>query len=183
VPLVLAALLLPVVAYCSVRALAPRWGGPSLEHRRALDLWHVLMGTAMTAMLLGLLIRPLALTALAVCAAGLAWGVLGVRRRIGSAAHVRLIVGAGAMAVMTLPLAAPATASSGHGSDAAMAGMGPATLAPFPVTYVLLIGLLVVAAVRSPDVVRRSQGSVARLDAGCDVLMAVGMTAMLIALE
>ena len=54
-PLVLAVLLLPVVVYCSLRAVAPRLGGASTQHRRDTDAWHVLMGTAMTAMLLGVL--------------------------------------------------------------------------------------------------------------------------------
>jgi hypothetical protein len=54
VPLALAAVLLPVVVYCSVRSLAPRLGGASTEHRRDIDVWHMLMGTAMTAMLFGL---------------------------------------------------------------------------------------------------------------------------------
>jgi len=53
---------------------------------------------------------------------------------------------------------------------------------PLPLVLVLLAGLLVVAAVRLPVVVRRSPGVVSRLDAGCDVVMAVAMTAMLVAL-
>jgi len=32
---------------------APRVGGPSAEHRRDTDAWHVVMGVAMSAMLLG----------------------------------------------------------------------------------------------------------------------------------
>jgi hypothetical protein len=57
VPLVLTVLLLllPVVVYCSVRAVAPRLGGASAEHRRDIDAWHALMGLAMMAMLLFLL--------------------------------------------------------------------------------------------------------------------------------
>jgi hypothetical protein len=54
VPLVLTVLLLPVV-YCSVRAVVPRLGGASAEHRRDIDAWHALMGLAMMAMLLFLL--------------------------------------------------------------------------------------------------------------------------------
>lgn len=177
-PLVLAVLLLPVVVYCSLRAVVPRLGEASMEHRRDIDVWHALMGTAMTAMLFGVLTRPLAVAALAVCAAGLCWGVLAVERRTGGAAQVRLVVGAGAMAVMTLPLAAPAMAA---GSDG-MAGMSMAGPSPLPLVLVLFTGLVAVSAVRLPVVVRRSRGAVARLDAGCDVVMAAAMAAMLVAL-
>ena len=180
-PLVLAVLLLPVVVYCSVRAVAPGLGGTSAEHRRDIDVWHVLMGTAMAAMLIGALTRPLAVAALTVCATGLCWGVLAVERRSGGAAHVRLVVGAGAMAVMTLPLAAPAMASGGHGSGGDMADMSLAGPSPLPLVVVLLVGLLMVGAVRLPVVVRRSHAAVPRLDAACDVVMAGAMAAMLVA--
>jgi hypothetical protein len=53
---------------------------------------------------------------------------------------------------------------------------------PFPLVLVLVAGLLLGAAVRLPLVVRRSQGTVTRLDAGCDVVMAATMAAMLVAL-
>jgi hypothetical protein len=178
VPL-LTVLLAPVVAYCLQRALAPRLGGADAGHRRDLDAWHVLMGSAMTAMLLGVLSRSLAVAALVVCAVALCWGVLSVERRRGGAAHVRLVVGAAAMAVMTLPLAAPATAAGGE-AGSSMPGMS----APSPVALVavLVLGLLAVAAVRVPVVVRRTPGAVARLDALCDVVMAGAMAAMLVAL-
>jgi hypothetical protein len=179
VPLLLTALLAPVVVYCTLRALAPRLGGPSAEHRRDLDTWHVLMGSAMTAMLLGVLSRPLALVTLAVCAIGLSRGVLLVERRSGGAAHARLVVGAAAMAVMTLPLAAPAMAA---GDDPGPPMPGMAAPSPLALVAVLLLGLAVVAAVRLPAVVRRTPGAVARLDAACDVVMAGAMAAMLFAL-
>jgi len=179
VPLVLAVLLLAVVAYCALRAVAPRLGGVSAEHRRDVDAWHALMGLAMVAMLLGGLGRPLAVAALVVSAAGLCWGVLSVDRRTGSAAHLRLAVGAGAMAVMTLPMAAPATAA---GHQASAAGMGMAGPTALPLVVVLVAGLVAVAAARLPTVVRRSPDSVARLDAGCDVVMAGAMAAMLLVL-
>jgi type IV secretory pathway VirB2 component (pilin) len=191
VPLVLAALL-PVVVYCSVRALAPARGesvdgsdGGGVAHRRHTDLWHVLMGAAMIAMLLGDLARPLAIAAVVVCAAGLCWGVLSLDRRTEAGGHLRFMVGAAAMAVMTLPVAAPAMAADGSGGSDAMSGMssmsgiGPS---PVPLVLVLLVGLLAVAVTRVPAVVRRSRGAVARLDAGCDVVMAGAMAAMLLAL-
>jgi hypothetical protein len=177
VPL-LTVLLAPVVVYCLLRAVAPRWGGAHAEHRRDLDAWHVLMGSAMTAMLLGVLSRSLAIAAVTVCAVALCWGVLSVERRRG-AAHVRLVVGAAAMAVMTLPLAAPATAA-GDRAGSSMPGM--AAPSPVALVAVLVLGLLAVAAVRLPVVVRRTPGAVARLDAACDVVMAGAMAAMLIAL-
>ena len=110
----------------------------------------------MTAMLLGVLTRPLAVGMLLVSAAGLCWGVLGFERssHAGWRRHVRLLIGAGAMAVMTLPQATPAMASAGHGSEADMAGMTGYT--PFPLPFVLLAGLVMVAAVRLPVVVRRA---------------------------
>jgi len=185
----LLAVLLPVVVYCSARAVAPRLGGAGAEHRRDIDTWHVLMGLAMAAMLLGSLTRPLAVAALAVCAAGLCWGVLSVERRSGGSAHLRLVVGATAMAVMTLPLAAPAMASGGEaGGMAGMTMAGPSApgageeLVQPPLVLVLLGGLVGVAAMRLPAVVRRSPGPVVRLDAGCDVVMAGAMAAMLVAL-
>jgi hypothetical protein len=191
---VLVAVLLPVVAYCSLRAVAPRWRGSARsEHRRGTDVWHVVMGLAMIAMVLGTLGRALAILALAVCAAGLCWGVLSVERRTGGAARFRLMVGAGAMAVMTLPLAAPAVAAGGSGSGStgtgamnAMAGMNEMagmSGIPVPLVLALLVGLLVVAATRLPSVVRRSPGgTVTRLDAGCDVVMAGAMAVMLVVL-
>lgn len=178
VPL-LTALLAPVVAYCLLRALAPRLGGADAGHRRELDAWHVLMGSAMTAMLLGVLGRSLAIAALVVCAVALCWGVLSVERRRGGAAHVRLVVGAAAMAVMTLPVAAPATAA-GDGAGSSMPGT--AASSPVALVAVLVLGLLAVAAVRLPVVVRRTPGAVARLDAVCDVVMAGATAAMLVAL-
>lgn len=179
VPLLLAALVAPVVVYCTLRALAPRLGGVSPEHRRDIDTWHVLMGCAMTAMLVGVLSRTLAVAALAVCAAGLCWGVLSVERRTGGAGHARLVVGAAAMAVMTLPLAAPAMAA-GHDPGSPLPGMAPSS--PLALVVVLVAGLVVAAAVRIPAAVRRSPGAVARLDAGCDVVMAGAMAVMLVAL-
>jgi len=81
--------------------------------------------------------------------------------------------------VMTLPVAAPAMAA---GHDAPMAGMTMAGPSALPLALVLLAGLVGVAAVRLPAVVRRSPGTVARLDAGCDVVMAGAMAAMLLVL-
>ncbi len=63
-----------------------------------------------------------------------------------------------------------------------MAGMSMAGPSPLPLVVVPLAGLLRVAAVRLPVVVRRSPGVVPRLDAGCDVVMAGAMAAMRVAL-
>lgn len=178
-PVLLAALLVPVVVYCLARAVAPRLSGGGAEHRRDIDAWHVLMAGAMVAMLVGVLSRPLAVASLAVATAGLCWGVLAVERRSGSAAHARLVVGAAAMALMTLPLAAPAEAAVPSHHSGGMAAMSMAGASAVPLVVVLLAALAVVAAVRVPDIARRSAGPVGRLDAGCDVVMAGAMAAML----
>ena len=181
-PVLLAALLVPVVLYCLARAVAPRrWAGGE-EHRRDVDAWHVLMAATMVGMLAGALSRPLAVLALAVATAGLCWGVLAVERRSGSGAHVRLVVGSAAMAVMTLPLAAPAEAAAPSGRAGGMTAMSMAGASTTPLIVVLLGALALAAALRVPVVVRRSRGPAARLDATCDVVMAGAMAAMLAAL-
>jgi Domain of unknown function (DUF5134) len=178
-PVLLAALLVPVVVYCLARAVAPRRWGSGDGHRRDVDAWHVLMAATMVAMLAGALTRPLAVASLAVATAGLCWGVLAVERRSGSSAHVRLVVGAAAMAVMTLPLAAPAEAAAPSRHVPGVAAMSMTGASTLPLVVVLLGALVTVAALRVPAVVRRSPGPVVRLDATCDLVMAGAMAAML----
>jgi hypothetical protein len=178
-PVLLAALVVPVVAWCLARVVVP---GRGHTVRREIDAWHVLMGTSMLGMLAGSLSRPLAVASLALAALAVAWGALSVERRSGSGAHVRLLVGASAMAVMTLPLAAPAEAA---GASRAPSGMSAMSLGgtPSALLVVLLVGaLLVSSAARLPAVVRRSSGAVDRLDACCDFVMAGAMAVMLVTL-
>ncbi len=182
-PIVLATLLVLVALYCLVRAVAPRLGGGRAEHRRDVDAWHVVMASVMAAMLLGDLSRPAALAALGVAVAAACWGVLGMERRSGRAAQVRLVVGAAAMAVMTLPLAGPAEADSAR-HTAPMAGMssGSSRMPPVLLLIVLLGALTLVGVTRVPTLARRSTEVVPRVDAGCDVVMAGAMAVMLAAL-
>ena len=170
-----------VVVYCLAGVALPRrWVGRE-RHRREIDAWHVVMGVAMIGMLLGHLSRPLAVVALVLAGVAVCWGALSTERRSASSAHVRLLVGSTAMAVMTLPLAAPAEAAGARTAPAGMSGMwGEAQSA---LLVALLVGALgLVAASRLPAVVRRGSGAVRRLDACCDVVMAGAMAALLVAL-
>ena len=171
-----------VVAYCLAGLIVPgRWAGGE-RHRRDIDAWHVVMGVAMIAMLLGHLSRPLAVVALVVAGVAVGWGALSTERRSGSTAHVRLLVGATAMAVMTLPLAAPAEGVDLRTAPAGMSGMSLGGSSSALLVVILVGALALVAASRLPAVVRRGSGAVRRLDACCDVVMAGAMTALLAAL-
>jgi Domain of unknown function (DUF5134) len=180
VPVVLVAALLPVLVYCVVRAFTPvRARGDA--HRRDVDVWHVVLGLAMVAALAGLS-RPAAAVVLVISVVGVAWGILSVERRVGGGAYARLAVGAAAMAVMTLPLAAPAQAGPAHPGDAmpAMAGMGssgPGTW--LPLVGVLLVALAVAGASAAVSAAGRPATVVRRLDACCDLVMAAAMAVML----
>ena len=170
-----------VVVYCLAGVALPgRWVGRE-RHRREIDAWHVVMGVAMIGMLLGHLSRPLATVALVLAGVAVCWGALSTERRSGSGAHVRLLVGATAMAVMTLPLAAPAEAAGTRTGPAAMGGTSLGSSSALLVV-ILVAALGLVAASRVPAVVRRGGGPVRRLDACCDVVMAGAMAALLAAL-
>lgn len=179
--LVLAAALLPVLAYCLVRSLTPaRARGDS--HRRDVDVWHVLMGLAMVAGLAGL--SPGAAAAvLATSALGIGWGVLSVGRPVtGGAAYARLAVGAAAMAVMSIPLALPAQAATAHPAAAmpGMSGMGSSDPGiSISLVGVLLLALLVAGTSAAVVAIRRPMSTVRRLDACCDLVMAGVMAVML----
>jgi hypothetical protein len=177
-PVLLAALVAPVVVYCLGRAVVPARGGRVDRHRRDIDAWHVVMGAAMICMLLGHLSRPLATVALVLAGAAVCWGALSTERRYGSSAHVRLLVGASAMAVMTLPLAAPA-ATAAPAASYRMMGMSSGGRPSELIVVLLVTSLGLVTAARLPGVVRPSAGAMDRLDACCDVVMAVTMAAML----
>ena len=66
----LAALMATVVTYCLARAFVPALHDPA--HARDVDLWHVVMGAGMVAMLLVTLTRTAAALALVVFVVGLA---------------------------------------------------------------------------------------------------------------
>jgi hypothetical protein len=181
-PVLLAALIGFVVVYCLARAAAPtRWARAD-QHRRDIDAWHVVMGAAMILMLLGHLSRPFATVALVLSGVAVCWGALSTDRRSGSSARVRLLVGATAMAVMTLPLAAPAEAAGAGAASSGMSGMSMGGTPSTPLVVLLVAALGLVTAARLPTVVRSSAGAVNRLDACCDVVMAGAMAVMLAAL-
>ncbi len=171
------AALLPVVLYCAARALRLRHGdGLTDGHHRDLDVWHVLMGVVMLAMLwdrlpVGAIVPVLALSALAV-----GWGVLSIERTASAAAYARLAVGGIAMAVM-VPLA-PAQAATGNpGAHDGMAATGHSIWVPLGMA--LLVVLAAAMSTAGPAMIRPG-GVVRRLDACCDVIMAAAMAVMLI---
>jgi hypothetical protein len=172
----LAAALLPVLAYCLVRAVNPGIGAHA--HRRDLYVWHVLLGLAMVIALLGP-VGPLAVVVATVSLAGLGWGLLSLDRRPMRGAYARLAAGGAAMAVMTLPVTftAPAQAASGH---AAMAGITPADhTAWIPLVAFFLAALAIAGASAVVVAVGRTSLAVRRLDACCDLVMAGVMAVML----
>jgi hypothetical protein len=174
VALVLAVVLLPVVLYCLVRSLtAHRSDGDA--HHRAVDAWHVVLGLAMVAALIGLS-QDAALVVLVLAGAAVVWGVVSVERDVGAGAYARLAVGGAAMAVMTLPLATPAEAATPGRHDAGMTGdLGPVLL------VVLLLGLGVSGVTAAVVAARRTAPALRRIDACCDLLMAGAMAVMLLA--
>jgi hypothetical protein len=95
---------------------------------------------------------------------------------------VRLLVGATAMALMTLPLAAPAEAAGTVAAPSGMSGMSRAGTPSVLLVVLLVAALGVVVAARLPAVVRSGSGAVNRLDACCDAVMAAAMAVMLAAL-
>ena len=186
-----------VVLYCVARAFVPALRPDG--HRRDLDAWHLVMAAAMAVMLLAGHGRTFAALGLLVFAVGLAWSGLRAVRRTGRAAYVRLGIGCAAMAAMLVPAAtlapataaAPAAAGHDHGmhhemrhdpaAAASASGAGPLAL-PSLLVVVLLALVAVLVLARLLEVVRRGAPAAGRLDAGCEVLMGVAMTAMLVPL-
>ena len=185
-----------VVLYCVARAFVPALRPD--DHRRDLDAWHLVMAAAMAVMLLAGHGRTFAVLGLLVFAVGLAWSGLRAVRRTGRAAYVRLGTGCAAMAAMLVPAAtlAPATAATSaaagqdqgmqgmhgmhhdHAAAASTSGTGPMAL-PSLLVVALLALVAVLALARLLEVVRRGAPAAGRLDAACEVLMGVAMTAML----
>lgn len=174
----LEAALVPVVLYCLARALVPGRFGP-VHHRRDVDVWHVLLGLAMLAMLVGGLPAAVAWAVRALAVVALVWGVLSVERELGGASYVRLAVGGAAMALMSLPLATPAQASPARPMPGMPAVSHGAGWSWSPVAGVLLAALLVAGVTAAATVTHRPAGVVRRLDAACDVVMAGVMAALL----
>ena len=185
-----------VVLYCVARAFVPALRPDG--HRRDLDAWHLVMAAAMAVMLLAGHGRTFAVLGLLVFAAGLAWSGLRAVRRTGRAAYVRLGIGCAAMAVMLVPAAtlAPATAATPADRRPRPRTTGCTTTTPRPPPrpgpdrwrsrrcwWSLLLALVAVLVLaRLLEVVRRGAPAAGRLDAGCEVLMGVAMTAMLVPL-
>jgi hypothetical protein len=177
VPEVLAAALLPVVLYCAARALRLRHrNGRADGHPRDLDVWHVLMGVVMLAMLLGRLPVGATVPVLALSTLAVGWGVLSIERTASAAAHARLAVGGVTMAVMA-PLAPAQAATGDPGAHDGMAAMGHGMWVPLGMA--LLVVLAAAMSTAGPAMIR-SGGLVRRLDACCDVIMAAVMAVMLI---
>jgi hypothetical protein len=190
----LAASMVVVVLYCPARAFVPALRAP--EHRGDLDLWHVLMGSAMAAMFLVPLTTGFSVVALAVFTVGVGYALLQTLLRIPRPAYLRLAVGCGAMSAMLLPQAAATAAPAGmdmagmdmagmdmggtHGDPVAVAPVGSTVTVPTLVVAVLLAAIGVLLVVGLVHSVRRSRPAGERLDALCEVAMACAMGYMLL---
>lgn len=174
----LAAALLPVLAYCLVRAAVP--GAGHHEHRRDLYVWHVLLGLAMVIGLLGPVV-PVAVLLATVSLVGLGWGLLSLDRRSVRGAYARLAVGGAAMAVMALPwtFPAPAQAAPEHAAMAGMAGSGASVGVWQELVPLVLVAVAIAGASSAVVAVARTSSAVRRLDACCDLVMAGVMAVML----
>ena len=125
----LAALMATVVTYCLARAFVPALHDPA--HARDVDLWHVVMGAGMVAMLLVTLTRAAAALALVVFVVGLGWSAVRLATSGARPAYLRLGVGCAAMAVMLLPTAtAGAAAPPAHHHDHSAAAAGVTAVVP-----------------------------------------------------
>lgn len=178
----LAVLMVGVVAYCLARAFVPALRDP--EHRRDLDLWHVVMGLGMAGMLLLTITATAAVVGVAVFVLGAGWAVVRGALPGRRAAYLPLGVGSLAMTAMLLPLAsAPAAAATPSGHHAHTHAVAGAGLVPPPLLVLaLLVALGAVVVVRLVASLRPGVARPARWDAGCDVAMAAAMASMLVAL-
>jgi hypothetical protein len=177
VPELLVAALLPVVLYCIGRAVTRRsHGGGADGHHRDLDVWHVLMGVAMIAMLLGRMPPRATVPVFVISVVAVGWGVRAIGRTTSATAYARLAVGGAAMAVM-VPLAPAQAATGGAGAGDGMAAMGHDLWLPLGLALLVVLAATVATAVWA---MRRPGGVVRRLDACCDVVMAAAMAGMLI---
>jgi hypothetical protein len=178
----LAALVAAVVTYCLARAFVPALHDPA--HARDVDLWHVVMGAGMVAMLLLTLTRAAAALGLVVFVVGLCWSAFRLATPGARSAYLRLGVGCAAMTVMLLPTAtAGAAALPAHHHDHAAGGAGvTAVVPPTALLMALLAGVGAILLVRLGGSLRRSVALPGRLAACCDVAMAAAMGTMLVAM-
>ena len=178
----LAAAMVVVTLYCLARALLP--GLRPTDHGRALDWWHAVMAGAMAAMLLLPLGTPLSVVGVVVFVAGLGWALSHAVRRAARSAYLGVGAGCAAMAVMLLPAttaeAVPATGAAAAPGMHHSHATASATAVPMPLLLgVLLVALSVVLAVRLVESLLPALPVPTRLDACCDVAMAVAMVYML----
>lgn len=194
VAVVLALLVGASTGYCLARCVVPRWRS---EHGAAVDLWHVLMGAAMVAMLLA----PVGSTSAAVQVAGFAiaalWCACHLLARSHSGAHARLGAACAVMAAMLVPamLVSPATAETSATSAMAhehhhtpgmdMSGMDmsgtPAmahsmAMPPPWLAVLMLVAVTAIAAAAVRAALRAEHGrTTSRIALACEVLMAGAM--------
>lgn len=183
--LLLAGPLVAVTAWCLARLVVPRLRstGCGPAGGSALGSWHVVMGASMAGMVLWSMAPAAAGAVAALFVVGAAWSLLRLRRRPAATgargAHARLALGSAAMVAMTLPMAAPASAAGGmahHQHASAGAALAP----PDALVLLLLVGLAATLLGRLGAALRPSRAGVARLDAGCDAVMAGAMAWMLV---
>lgn len=166
----LAVLLALVAVYCLARCVVPSWH----PHGAAVEGWHVVMAAAMVAMLVLPVRREAALLQLLLFALGLGWCLAHLLASGPRGVHLRLGAGFVAMAVMLTPTAfAPASA--------AMPGMSHPSGAPGWLAAALVGGMLLVVAAALGALARSDRWPV-RLGVGCEVVMAAGMAAMVVAM-
>jgi hypothetical protein len=161
----LAAMCAVAAGYCLVRCLDSHW---RFGHPVGVDAWHVGMGLAMAAMLLGSTPGGFYAVVFGIGAAWCAWSI-GVGHA--GVAHLRLGVALAAMSVMLLPTAASA-ASPGHEHHHHSHGAGGLG----PIVAVALVAAAVVVGVAALLALRSSRGSLRfRLGLACEVVMAGSM--------
>ncbi len=167
------------------------------HHRRDLEMWHVVMGGAMAAMLVVALARGIAAFLVAVFLVGLCWSARRVATPGARAAYLRLGVGCAAMAAMLLPTATASAATSaqappaGHSLHSTTHSTMHMTMAPPGSTAVVVPAVVVALLVAACGVIvlARLAGTVGagrplarRMSASCDVAMAGAMGYMLVAM-
>ncbi len=176
----LAAVMVAVVGYCLARSFVPalRTG----DHRRDIDGWHVVMGSAMAAMLLSLFSQSFSRLALGVFYVGLIISLVQIGRRTSRAAYVGLGVGCAAMAAMLLPVATasavePGTAQGVHHHHGAAGSMLALPTFLLAAVFAALALLMVARLVQTTGGSRPLTG---RIDALCEAAMATAMGYMLL---